>query len=317
MIVYKITNKINQKSYIGSTNNFERRMMEHKQASISSSNPSYNYPLQKSMRKYGLDNFSFEIIESNIPEDKIAEREKYYINFYNTLTNTGNGYNQTIYTDCALRDPQTHQKQIEQLSQPVALVDKNNNIIQTFYSINEASRYEGFDNGASSIKSVCDGDMYSIHNHIYRYIKNNEIVVPILRTRPRYKAICGISIYNKNDIVFYDSVSDAARQEKIVRGSISKCVSGSLRYTHVGGRIWREWQDNIVDNGVDIDTIIYKYSGYCSIDVDNNIEYYDNLQDISKKTGHAVATIKKYIGSDKKMDNKKWYKLSVNREIEK
>ena len=65
--VYKITNKINGKSYIGSTNNFNRRMKEHKTfVNCDKNRKGYNLPLYCAFRKYGLSNFCFEIIAKNI-----------------------------------------------------------------------------------------------------------------------------------------------------------------------------------------------------------------------------------------------------------
>ena len=58
--IYKITNKINNKVYIGKSIYIERRWYEHKtdMNNINKQNHLYN-----AMRKYGKDNFLFEIIE--------------------------------------------------------------------------------------------------------------------------------------------------------------------------------------------------------------------------------------------------------------
>ena len=85
--VYKITNLINHKLYIGITKrNPKIRFNEH------FSNK--NELLYKAKEKYGKENFSLEIIEKNIPEDNIDEKERYYIKLYNSLT--PNGYNLSI-----------------------------------------------------------------------------------------------------------------------------------------------------------------------------------------------------------------------------
>lgn len=88
--IYKITNKINQKSYIGeTTTTLKKRWHDHIRESFSEGH-GYNYHLHCAIRKYGLDNFTFEEIEQCSDEARFA-REHYYIMFYNTLE--PNGYN--------------------------------------------------------------------------------------------------------------------------------------------------------------------------------------------------------------------------------
>ena len=74
--VYSFTNKINNKKYIGSTSNLSRRKKEHIQASYLQSCNSYNYPLQKAIRKYGTENFHFSIIDK--AQDKAFFERKNY-----------------------------------------------------------------------------------------------------------------------------------------------------------------------------------------------------------------------------------------------
>lgn len=84
-IIYKATNKINGKSYIGKTINFKRRKYEHKHNSNS-----YFY---KAMKKYGLRNFKWEIIDCALFEEILYKMEKYYIK--KLKTKFPNGYNLT------------------------------------------------------------------------------------------------------------------------------------------------------------------------------------------------------------------------------
>lgn len=94
--IYKITNLQNNKSYIGCSKNIEHRWIAHKSESMLEHNPQYNYSIHKAFRKYGIDNFSFEIIEL-VSEQELYEREKYWIAFYDSYNN---GYNETIGGDC-------------------------------------------------------------------------------------------------------------------------------------------------------------------------------------------------------------------------
>lgn len=93
--IYKITNNINNKIYIGQTIK-ERptdRFSQHRYlARHFEQEKSISY-LHQAMAKYGVDNFTFEVIE-NIENDKLNEREQYWITQYNSLV--PQGYNLTI-----------------------------------------------------------------------------------------------------------------------------------------------------------------------------------------------------------------------------
>lgn len=92
MQVYKITNLINNKSYIGVTKrNFYVR---YNYRNDWWNAPSVNLYLKNSVKKYGSENFSVEILENCTFEEEIYFLEKYYIKFYNTQ-NSNFGYNFT------------------------------------------------------------------------------------------------------------------------------------------------------------------------------------------------------------------------------
>ena len=91
--IYKITNNINGKSYIGQTKRtIEKRWQDHLSSAFSQSQHSYNYPLYIDIRKYGVKNFEITTIEK-CPINLLDEKEKYWIKFYDTKNN---GYNQTL-----------------------------------------------------------------------------------------------------------------------------------------------------------------------------------------------------------------------------
>lgn len=77
--IYKITNNINHHSYIGQSKNIKRRWNNEKSASSDVTSKSYNYPLSRAFRKYGIQNFTFEVIEECSTDD-LNERENYWIN---------------------------------------------------------------------------------------------------------------------------------------------------------------------------------------------------------------------------------------------
>lgn len=92
--IYKITNNINGKCYIGKTlNSIEERWKEHL----------YDYqklrckdrPLYRAFNKYGIENFSIEQVEE-CEENVLSEREQYWIKYYNSYHY---GYNATLGGD--------------------------------------------------------------------------------------------------------------------------------------------------------------------------------------------------------------------------
>ncbi len=83
MLIYKVTNQINHKSYVGKTElSFPRRKSNH----LSDAKRGGEFAFHKALRKYGEENFTWEIIEDGI-EDKtlLDDRERYYIALYESF----------------------------------------------------------------------------------------------------------------------------------------------------------------------------------------------------------------------------------------
>ena len=83
MFLYRITNKINNKKYIGITNDYKKRWSNHK--------CNKKMVIGKAIQKYGAENFIFEVLFSNLSLEKASELEQKYIEKENTLV--PNGYN--------------------------------------------------------------------------------------------------------------------------------------------------------------------------------------------------------------------------------
>ena len=87
-IIYKLTSP-NGKIYIGRTNNFEDRMVQHKYEAVTRRK---NYPLYRAIRKYGWDTFNKEIIAATSTEQNAQILEEAFIVKYNSVKK---GYNAT------------------------------------------------------------------------------------------------------------------------------------------------------------------------------------------------------------------------------
>jgi len=91
MIIYKVTNNTNNKSYIGQTIGYlSIRKSHHKYSAYKSKK---NYYFYNALRKYGWDNFTWEVIEKCDNQKQLNEMEFHYIKQYNSLK--PNGYNMT------------------------------------------------------------------------------------------------------------------------------------------------------------------------------------------------------------------------------
>lgn len=80
-IIYKITNKLNGKPYVGQTRQeIAERFIQHSRA---------NSPLGKAMRQYGIENFTIEVLEECNSQEITNEREKFWIRELNSKVPSG------------------------------------------------------------------------------------------------------------------------------------------------------------------------------------------------------------------------------------
>lgn len=93
---YKITNTVNGKLYIGQTNQtVDRRWKQHVYASRRVSSREYTYALHEDIRRYGVDAFVTEVIDTTDSCKHIDVLERQYISEYATHVSCG-GYNMTF-----------------------------------------------------------------------------------------------------------------------------------------------------------------------------------------------------------------------------
>ena len=213
--IYKIENLLNHKIYIGKALNINKRFGDHRRLIWNKDLPSYNYPLYRALRKYGIDNFQFSIVEECEPDDLI-EKEIYWIQYYEAFG--PKGYNQTPggdgspkVLDSQLIEQYNLGKTIEEISNyfniskntTIQILHRNNlaymsqeeknklqnpktveqysldgNFIQEFYSAGEASRQLHYNN-SSEILKACH-EHCTAYNFLWKFTDDttdiNEIV---------------------------------------------------------------------------------------------------------------------------------------------
>ena len=291
-VVYKITNLIENKCYIGSSVRVEKRWQQHINASNNPNSPHYDYPLYKAFRQFGLENFIFEIIADDFETAwEMEEYEQQMIDFYNSIK--PNGYNQTRATHSNNLMSENHQKHILKISQKCAKVDIYNNIIEIYKSYHDAAKRNGYDGDsrATSIREVCKGYTSSLNGEYFRDLDNEGKIIPIpFKNSHGKKSLIAISI-DSQDELYFESVTQAAEKLNTDRSSISKCISGSQRYTIVKGYIIRELDlyGNIIENNIDINERILEYDKRNPIinGIRHDIPTWCNLYGIKQATVNA------------------------------
>lgn len=90
MIIYKITNKENNKVYIGQTiRTLQQRFNRHKNDALHNI---LNTHFARAIREYGPDAFIAEVIDTAETQEELNKKEQYWIQYYNSINN---GYNET------------------------------------------------------------------------------------------------------------------------------------------------------------------------------------------------------------------------------
>lgn len=203
--IYKITNVLNGKMYIGKTSStIQERWKEHLKDATRRSKE--HRPLYSAIKKYGADNFIIEQLEE-VPNDEIAcKREIFWIEYYGSFKN---GYNATKggdgrqYADydliLALFNEGKTGKEICQITgydhktvtlaleqkgisaaerkvrgntqrKAVLMLDKNTlEILKSFSSLAEAGRFLNKPRGSISISEVCRGKQQTAYGYKWKF----------------------------------------------------------------------------------------------------------------------------------------------------
>lgn len=237
--VYKITNLINNKCYIGSSIRVEQRWKEHINCSKNINNFKYNYPLYQAFRKYGIENFSFDVIADDFnTKEEMQLYENQMIIFYDSYNN---GYNQTYNT--LSYNIENLQNYINKISQKCALLE-NGKIKEIYNSYHDAAKKNNYSSDfASNIRKVCKGKMNSVNNQIFRDLdENNNIIIYKNITSPRRTKVYSYNIHTGEEKE-YESISEASRQTGLDRSRIQKCCSGDTKYSIIHSLIFRKIDD--------------------------------------------------------------------------
>lgn len=260
--IYKITNKINSKCYIGQSTNLWKRIRDGHISKLRLNNHD-NKHFQNSWNKYGEENFIFEIIEE-CALNELQQREQHWINYYNSA-NIDNGYNinPIAGNGCFIKhteewcknhskiisgenNPMYNKAHSEESKRIIALntmkstfqIDTTGKLLNIFESSIEASNNTGLCSenirqARCGKNATCGGyiwlDEYSYYN------ENREKIIQdrILKMNKNKQSIIQLTLDNKY-INTYSSIRQAQRETNVF--NISSVISGKLK--SAGGYKW-------------------------------------------------------------------------------
>ena len=205
-----------------------------------------DYPLYAAIRKYGIENFSFKVIDSgDWTEKELRIIEKKYIIKYKTVSPFG--YNQTDNTEHPINSIESYKKMSEtkrEQSKAVAIFDLQGNLLNIYRSIVDCAEATGFNE--KKIAACCRGERKTSDNHIFYWVnENNDFIIPEYHRDPykgengttqqqiTNKKVAKIDIKTNEILATYDSIALAARENQCDASGISKVCRG-IRNTTKG-----------------------------------------------------------------------------------
>jgi hypothetical protein len=150
MIIYYFKNKVNGKGYVGQhCGDGNHRYDSHIREALQVENPA---PLYSAIRKYGIDNFEYEILET-VPVEKgqrfLDIREIYWIHKKNTYIGNGKGYNRTLGGGGGVRafcSKQERKNRKINVNYKWGQYEKEGVLIDSFETAKQAANVLGFNN---------------------------------------------------------------------------------------------------------------------------------------------------------------------------
>ena len=174
--VYQIRNILNNKSYIGSTIIFKKRILSH--YALLQNNSHHSIKLQRSWNKYGEKFFLFSIIEENIDNNDLINREQFYINLFNSSIN---GFNilpnagSTLGNSWSERAKENYSRRKKELllGKRVIKFNLNGEKINEYPSLKHAAKSLGL-NRDSNIGQCCRKKKKTVGGFIWEFKDVNE-----------------------------------------------------------------------------------------------------------------------------------------------
>jgi len=225
-IIYKITNLLNNKVYIGSTKSWDKRFKSH----LSKLNGNYhiNKHLQSAWNKYGEESFKFEIIRE-VSENILRRAEQFYINKFQSL-NPLYGYNKAV----VISNAWDNQKEIIINKNTIyfGCYNKQGKLVKVFRTIDKV--YEFLGNRRTRVYEACNSNLTKTAEGYYwlrldiskEKFKN---IILVKKRKGRHKSIIQKDM-NNNFIKEWSSAVEAAIDLKLSSFNITRCLKTNNTY---------------------------------------------------------------------------------------
>lgn len=273
-IIYKATNLVNGKVYIGQTTlTLHERMLQHKKDSTRLRNK--NIAFYNAINKYGFENFNWCIIDEGRNRGDLDYKEHFWINFYRSYIHfeDSNGYNMTLGGD-GLYGYKPSEETIRKLIKA-----------RKGYKHSEETKMKLRKAHLGIPKTKKHRENLS-KSRLGKYTKENN---------PRSRAVIQLDL-DGNIIAEYPSVTDAAKAVNGNTTKISRCCAGEYRHRSHKNFLWiykEDYTEELVDKMVN--TFKVKIKGrpvrpVVQLDLDGR---YINRFDSVKQSVEAVGGTKK------------------------
>ena len=319
--VYKHTNKVNGKSYIGQTKH------EDLTRRWTGGNGYKKSPhFYRAIKKYGWNGFTHEILETGLTKEEADEKEIYYIKHFRT-TEKDHGYNMkhgghhdgTLTEETRQRFKVIYAGANSPVKKSVDVYDLNGKYISTFVTLTEAARYIGCT--AGSVSTKCTKKSGTVKGYIVHFHETTngiaqlppEMIYRVNDQRKRNKKVAQYTLEGYL-INIFASREEAAKCTQTLKTEIAACIKHKTR-NYANGFIWRNGDDAPEKiEGLPEKTIANIRNGsriwanpIIRKDVKTNeIKEFTTQREAAKEHNVAIITITRWLNANKPMHGYLW-----------
>lgn len=271
--IYKATNKINGKSYIGQTINYKNRLWQHRRCYEKE-----DCKFHDAIKEFGFDNFEWEVIETCERKEEADNLERKYIELFDSYRN---GYNENKGSVGGHN------------AKSIVCLNLNGDFIKRYDSAADAEK-DGFNN--VNVLLCCKNKLKTCKNHLFMleedYDANGarEYIKPASTSRKKVVQ-CDLE---GNLIARYDSVQEASEKSGANRTTISGVLSKT--YKSANGFIF-VYEDDFPIKDLSVYYKKKKGRKIAQVDIKSGeiIDVYERISDAGKILGVNYKGIQKVV----------------------